>query len=93
VSYSANWLNQYFLPKIQAATLSRTLIVLTYDEGEDFGPNQIYTVLIGDTILPGTVVSSKTDHYGLLRLIETELGLGNLGNKDQTAAVISGIWK
>ena len=49
-----------------------TLIVVTFDEA-DFdatgydtnydGPNQIYTVLLGDMIEPGTVIDTPVNHY------------------------------
>jgi hypothetical protein len=64
-----------------------TLIVVTYDEA-DFendtysGPNQIYTVLLGDMIPPGTVIDTPYNHYNLLHTVEKNFGLKTLGKND-----------
>ena len=70
------------------------LFVLTWDESEIFSPkNQIYTVLIGKNIKPGSQSNQKLNHMSLLKMVEDELALGNLGREDATSPVISGIWK
>lgn len=74
-----------------------TLVVLTFDES-DFedtayeGPNRIYTVLLGDGIEPGTSQSEPGNHYTLLRTIEENFSLGNLGKNDAGANYFRFLW-
>ena len=71
-----------------------TLFVVTFDESDHYaGPNQIYTVLLGANITPGAIVDVKTSHYSILKMIEDQFLLGNLGRKDADAIPITGIWK
>lgn len=50
-----------------------TLVVLTYDESGS--QNKIYTTFIAPSVIPGTRSAFTFNHYGLLRLSESELGL------------------
>lgn len=83
-----------------------TLVVVTYDEA-DFeasydpstskkyyydGPNQIYTVLLGDTIQPGGVAYEGYNHYSLIKTIEHNFGLDNLGKNDKDANWFKFLW-
>ncbi len=80
---------------------SGTLIVITFDEA-DFdatgydtnydGPNQIYTVLLGDMIRPGTVIDSPLNHYSTIRTIEKNFHLGDLGKNDRGANWFRSLW-
>lgn len=79
-----------------------TLIVVTFDEA-DFdaegydtnydGPNQIYTVLLGDMIMPGTVVDTAFNHYSLIKTIEHNFSLENLGKNDRDANWFRFLWQ
>ena len=78
-----------------------TLIVVTFDEA-DFdatgydtnydGPNQVYTVLLGDMIPPGTVVQTPYNHYSLIRTIERNYEIGDLGKNDRAANWFRFLW-
>jgi hypothetical protein len=80
---------------------SGTLIVVTFDEA-DFnavgydtnydGPNQIYTVLLGDMIAPGTVISTPYNHYNLIRTVEENFSLGSLMKNDFGANYFRFLW-
>lgn len=63
-----------------------TLIIVTFDEsyGADVQYN-IYTLLMGDMLEPGTVRHEPYNHYSLLRTIEDNFGLGTLGRNDAAA--------
>ena len=88
------WLSDNFGTRLQDPKFMQDLLfIVTFDEGTTFGSNQIYTVLYGDSVVPGSVASARYDHYSLLRTIEDTLGLGNLGQSDATAAAVTGIWK
>lgn len=78
-----------------------TLIVVTFDEadydahGYDTnydGPNQVYTVLLGDMIEPGTSFSTPYNHYSLIRTIEKNFDLGTLGKNDHGANHLRNLW-
>jgi len=78
-----------------------TLLVITFDEA-DFdavgydtnydGPNQIYTVLLGDMIEPGTTISSPYNHYNLIRTVEENFQLGTLNKNDLGANWFRFLW-
>lgn len=78
-----------------------TLIVITFDEadydaaGYDTnydGPNQVYTVLLGDMITPGTTIATPQNHYTLIKTVEKNFGLGSLGKNDRGANWIRQLW-
>ncbi len=78
-----------------------TLLVITFDEadydaeGYDTnydGPNQVYTVLLGDMIKPGTVISTPYNHYNLIRTVEENFQLGSLNKNDEGANWFRFLW-
>jgi phosphoesterase family protein/uncharacterized protein DUF11 len=85
----------------------RTLVVVTFDEAdydvswetfEEFdgtydGPNQIYTVLLGDMIEPGKTEGEGYNHYSLLKTVEQNFGLESLGKNDAAANWFQFLWK
>jgi hypothetical protein len=84
----------------------RTLVVVTFDEadyesayeaeagngGPYDGPNQVYTVLLGDMIEPGEEEEGY-NHYSLLRTIEENFGLGSLGKNDASSNWFQFLWE
>ncbi|WP_433562696.1 alkaline phosphatase family protein [Nocardia sp. CA-151230] len=77
----------------------RSLLILTWDEGttKAFGPlfpNRVPTIVLGsqNSVKPGYTSSQRTDQYGLLRTIDTALGLQPLTNNDGYAATVNDIW-
>jgi Phosphoesterase family len=85
VDQSACWLENFFarlrFPGPHSHLPPRTLVVVTFDESDfesDYlpdmassydGPNQIFTVLLGDGIEPG-FEEEGYNHYSLLRTVE-----------------------
>lgn len=87
-----------------------TLVVVTFDEseydldyqtvnnyGSDYdGPNQIYTVLLGDmigeVIEPGRIDQECYNHYSLLHTIERNFGLETLGKNELEANWFRFLW-
>ncbi|ARV05277.1 hypothetical protein BTO04_00580 [Polaribacter sp. SA4-10] len=78
-----------------------TLIVVTFDEadydaiGYDTsydGPNQVYTVLLGDMIEPGTIISTPYNHYNLIKTVEENYQLGSLNKNDHGANWFRFLW-
>ena len=69
------------------------LLIVTFDEDDKKHGNRIYTALWGDAVAPGVKPKAACNHYGLLRLIEDELGLERLGREDVKAEPIEGVWR
>ncbi|WP_020409997.1 alkaline phosphatase family protein [Hahella ganghwensis] len=107
VDQQAKWLQSFFaglnFPGPCSKLPPKTLVVVTYDEA-DFeafydkgkkytydGPNQIYTVLLGDMIKPGKQ-SEGYNHYSLLRTIEKNFHLGDLQKNDRDANWFQFLW-
>ncbi len=107
VDQAAHWLEWFFgalqFPGPDSLLPARTLVVVTFDEA-DFeaawdagkkyvydGPNQIYTVLLGDGLAPG-VEQEGYNHYSLLRTVEENFGLGTLGKNDADANRLRFLW-
>ncbi|MFT4554025.1 MAG: hypothetical protein ACI9S8_002670 [Chlamydiales bacterium] len=101
------WLESFFgslgFPGPNSHLPPNTLVVVTFDES-DFeqaydrglkytydGPNQIYTVLLGDMIQPGTQ-DEGYNHYSLMRTIEKNFSLKHLGKNDQHANSFRFLW-
>ncbi|HVU60085.1 MAG TPA: alkaline phosphatase family protein [Mycobacteriales bacterium] len=77
-----SWLG-YWLSRITASPLyrdGRTLVFVTWDENDySAASNQVATVVIGPTVVPGTRSHRHFTHYSLLRTTERLLHVGKLG--------------
>ncbi len=108
VDQQAKWLESFFnglrFPGKNTLLPDKTLVVVTYDEA-DFeayynmnkkseydGPNQIYTVLLGDNIIPAKQFEAY-NHYSLLKTVEQNFDLGNLQKNDQFSNWFRFLWK
>ena len=107
VDQLAAWLESFFgalrFPGPNSHLPPRTLVVVTFDESDfesDYdvvkkytydGPNQVYTVLLGDTINPG-VEEEGSNHYSLLKTIEKNFSLGSLEKNDADANWFQFLW-
>jgi len=61
--------------KSPAFTKQKSLLVITWDEGETSGDNRIATLFAGSAVKQGFVSHSKYTHYSLLKTIEDVWGL------------------
>ncbi|MEA9357839.1 alkaline phosphatase family protein [Bacteriovorax sp. PP10] len=95
VDFAGKWLNKTFGSLISnPSKLGDVLFIITFDEsGGTSKTNQVYTVLVGAKIKAGTQNTQPMNHTALLKMIEDEFGIGNLGREDAKAPVIEGIWK
>ena len=76
------------------ASLKDLLFVITFDESESSAPtNQVFTAIIGGSVIAGSKNNQSIDHTALLKLIEEEFSLGSLGQSDSRAPTLTGIWK
>lgn len=95
VGYAGRWLTSKFGSILSnPAALGDILFILTYDESDLSSiKNEIYTVVIGSQIVAGSQNNQLLNHSALLKMIEDEFKIGNLGREDLTSPIISGIWK
>ncbi len=94
VGFADKWLQKTFDPKFKDPRfMTDMLVVVTFDEDDNRHGNNIYTVLLGDIVLPGTKSEIRYDFFSLLRTIEETFALGTLGKNDAKAPPISGVWK
>ena len=94
VAFADRWLSATFGPLLDNPVFANGLLfIVTFDESASslFADNHVATIIVGDAVRPGTVLSAVHDHYSLLRLVEDTLGVGNLGQQDATAGAISGL--
>jgi phosphatidylinositol-3-phosphatase len=84
-----SWLAQ-FVPRITGSDAFRQggLLVITFDEASDKDDSQ-HTILVfaGNGVRAGMQATEHTDHYALLRTIQTLFGLGCLGQSCQAAPI------
>ncbi len=94
VAYADTWLKNTFGSFINDKQVMKdVLLILTFDEGGWFGSNQIYTLLLGGGVKPGTQSSQTYNHYSIIRLIEDHFGLGTMGRQDARAQQLSDVWE
>jgi hypothetical protein len=69
-----NWLKKNLPPILKYNASNDGLLILTWDEAapDGNGKNQIATLLIGPTVVPGSY-NQNIDHYSVLRTVETIL--------------------
>lgn len=94
VDFAGKYLTKRFNQLLNSPQLQQdTLFVVTFDESGSGPTNQIYTVLIGSSVLAGVQNNQAISHTALLKLIEDEFQLGNLSKGDLTSPSLTGIWK
>jgi acid phosphatase len=74
----------------QWAVTHNSLLVVTWDEDDYSGSNQIATIFFGPMVQPGSY-SEAIDHYSVLRTIEDMYHLPYIG-QDATASAITDAW-
>jgi hypothetical protein len=83
-----SWLST-FMPKLLSSSeysAGRTAVFVTWDEDDLFSGNHIATLVIAPSVVPGTNVAARLDHYSMLRATQEMLGLGPLLGNAATAA-------
>lgn len=73
--------------------IDKTLIILTWDECENYLiENRVLALLLGSAVpdsLVGTTNSTELNHYSLSKTAEDNWNLGNLGTNDVDATPLS----
>ena len=95
IPYADKWLTSYFAPLMQnQAFMKDMLLVVSFDEDDkSTSTNRIYTAFYGNMVTPGSTSNMSYNHYSLLRTIEDNFALGNLGQNDASASPITGVWR
>lgn len=91
VKFGGKWLDGFFSERLLKFP-EGTLVVVTWDEDDHTEENKILTFMLdpnGSIFKAGTVDKTKYTHYSLLRTIEDNWDLGNLGRHDKDANVIA----
>jgi len=94
-AFADRWLAKAFSPLLKnSAFMKGLLFVVTFDEANNRDPtNRVFTALIGDSVISGSVCKTAYNHYSLLRTIEDGFRLGTLGKNDAAAIPLAGVWK
>ncbi len=94
LAFADNWFRKRFEPFLaNQEFMDSLLFVTTFDESKSFFKNHIYTSFYASDLKQGYFVPQYHDHYSLLRLIEDNFDLGHLGQADEKASPIEGIWR
>jgi phosphatidylinositol-3-phosphatase len=84
------WLMEHVAPYVNWAEKNNGLLILTWDEDDGSGDNQIVTIFVGPMVRAGTH-DSRIDHYSVLRTVTDIYGLRPLGMTARRVA-IKGLW-
>jgi phosphatidylinositol-3-phosphatase len=84
------WLNRQLSGYANWAKANNSLLIVTWDEDDNSGRNQIPTVFYGAHVQPGTY-KEQISHYNVLSTLEQMYGLPKTGNAANAPAITS-IW-
>jgi hypothetical protein len=94
VSTGDTWLASFLKPLLRGSVLKRSAVFVVFDEGTSDvgGGGRIAALALGPLVRPHSKSTGATNHYGLLRTIESGLRLPVLG-LSAGARPIVGIWR
>ena len=93
VAFADAWYARKFSKYVaDSKFMQRTILISTFDESGRGAVNKTYTSIVGPAV-KSISVSETTNHYNLLRMIEDNWQLGNLGKNDFVAKPLNSIWK
>ncbi|TVY45515.1 Phosphate-repressible acid phosphatase [Lachnellula subtilissima] len=91
VTVAGAWAKGFLEPLLTNPNfLSRTLVLLTFDETANYlSDNTVFSVLFGDAVpesLHGTTNDTAYNHYSIMSTVENNWDLGDLGEGDADAS-------
>jgi phospholipase C len=93
VAFANDWYEQNFSSLLNDANFMKdTIVISTFDESGASPKNQVYTSIVGGPVKVGSY-SDALSHYSLLKMIEDNWSLGDLGREDATAWAVPAIWR
>jgi acid phosphatase len=90
IAQGDTWLSNNVSAYANWARANNSLLLITWDEDDNSGNNQIPTIIVGANVLPGAYAETIS-HYNVLSTIEQMYGLPKSGNA-ATAPAIGDIW-
>jgi hypothetical protein len=90
ISTGDTWLKNNLDAYAQWASTHNSVLIVTFDEDDSSGNNNIATLFYGQPVRPG-VYTETINHYSVLRTVEDMYGLPHAGNA-ATATPISDVW-
>lgn len=88
VTFAGNWLHNFLAST--GATSHFDVVIVLFDEDSGTTINHVYAAIAGRAVTNvGTTDNTALNHYSLLKTLETNFGLGNLGKNDVTATAFS----
>jgi acid phosphatase len=91
VATGDSWLRAHLGSYASWAMAHDSLLIVTFDEDDESGPNLIPTIFVGQQVRPGRY-SERISHYSVLATIEAAYGLARDGGA-ASAAPVSDIWR
>jgi hypothetical protein len=85
------WLQNNIDGYKQWAASHNSLLIVTWDEDDSSGTNQIPTIIVGSQVQPGNYAET-INHYNVLRTVEAMYGLSPITSNDANATAISDFW-
>jgi len=84
IAFAGKWLDAFLTPRLTKFP-TNTLFVVTWDEDDFTEGNRIDTFVWGSMIAKGGSDNTRYNHYSLLKTVEDNWVLGNLGRNDASA--------
>ncbi|HEX3154020.1 MAG TPA: alkaline phosphatase family protein [Candidatus Angelobacter sp.] len=91
IAQGDTWLQQHIDSYVQFAQTHNSLLIVTWDEDDSAGSNQIATIFVGPMVKQGQFAET-INHFNVLRTVEDLYGLTHTGSA-ATATPISDVWK
>jgi Phosphoesterase family/Bacterial Ig domain len=91
IAQGDTWLQQHMSGYIQFAQTHNGLLIVTWDEDDSLGGNQIPTIFVGPMVKQGQFTET-INHFNVLRTLEDLYGLTHAGSA-ATATTISDVWR
>ncbi|KAI8066774.1 phosphoesterase family-domain-containing protein [Gongronella butleri] len=95
IKYAGRWFSKFLAKRINKPAFNKnTLFIVTFDEddGGNDSSNHVYTALLGPGLnkkFAKATDAKKYNHYSILRTIEDNWGLGDLGQHDKDATLLA----
>lgn len=85
------WLQNNLASYVEWAKTHNSLLIVTWDEDDGSGNNQIPTIIVGPIVKVGTY-SERINHYNVLRTLEDMFGLPSSGSSTDVSP-IKNVWR
>lgn len=83
IAQADTWLKLYVTPLLSSPYFQSGgdgVLFITFDNGDNDAPGQVFTALVGPNLIPGARVNAAFRHENTLRTVMELLGLQPLGN-------------